>query len=637
MKRSRGPNHMCVCGRLWWAWVSAAGAALLAPGIDAGDWPQYRGPNHDGVSTEIIRTNWSEQPPGEVWKVALDPGLSSLSVSGGKVFTLVRRPVGGQDQEFCVALNAETGAELWASPALGQAIYPDGGVGPDDGPRSTPSVDGDRVYVLTSYLRLYCLDITNGAAVWSKDLVSAYGSTVIAWQSAASPLIEGDLVLVIGNAADRCLLAFRKSDGVEAWAGQNDVMTQASPVAATVAGVRQVIFFAKSGLVSVAPDSGSVLWRYAFPFSTSTGASPVVGGDVVYCSAAYGVGAGAVRIGASGGQLSASEVWRTPGANMNHWPTPVFEGGYVYGVYGQAGIAASLRCLELATGTEKWRQQIGGMGGVLLTTGHVLLLTEDGNLILVKPDPTAYSESARYRALDGSRSSIAGLAVKCWNVPAISNGRIYARSTTEAVCLEAAAVAAATNQPPAAPAPLSPPDGATNQPLTLTLQASAFSDPDGDSQAAARWVILRQIDGATVFDSGSDTNNKTNLTVPAGGLNWSTTYTWSVRYADGAGAEGPASAPASFTTRPLSSLKLLPSMAGGGGAFRILISTEDGTALDTNRTANIDILMTGDLASGPGGWMPWLTPGVLTNGQLLLEDPDATTTARRFFRVEERP
>src|SRR5437016_2297079 len=329
---------------LWWF------AALAAATLSAGDWPQYRGPNHDGISTETIRTNWSVEPPRQVWKVPLDPGLSSFSVSGGKAFTMVRRPVDNGEQEFCIALNADTGAELWASPPLGIASYPDGGVGPDDGPRSTPSVDGDRVYVLTSYLRLYCLNVTNGVVVWSKDLVAEYGATVIAWQSAASPLIEGDLIFVIGNAPNQCLFAFQKSDGSEAWKGQNDVMTQASPIAATIAGIRQIIFFAKSGLVSVAPASGSVLWRYPFSFSIATAASPVVGNDVVYCSAAYGVGAGAVRITGSGSQLTTNEVWRTQFDLMNHWATPVYSDGYLYGIYCQAETAASMRCTRLATG-----------------------------------------------------------------------------------------------------------------------------------------------------------------------------------------------------------------------------------------------------------------------------------------------
>jgi len=435
MKSWLPTRRLRICGPLFWA-------ALAAATLCAGDWPRYRGPHSDGISSETIRTDWSEQGPRQVWKVPLEPALSSFSVSGGKAFTLVRRPESGQEQEYCVALNADTGQEMWASPPLGIADYPNGGVGGDDGPRSTPVVDGSFVFVLTTYLRLVCLNATEGAVVWSKDLVEEYGSSVIEWQSAASPLIDGDLVFVSCKAAGKCLLAFRKSDGSEAWKGQDDIMTQASPVAATIAGVRQIIFFARPGLVSVAPESGSVLWRYPFPFSTATAASPVVGEDIVYCSAAYGVGAGAVRIASAGPQLSATQVWRTPGANMNHWATPVFHGGYLYGIYGQAESAASLRCIELATGTEQWRQPIGGMGGVLFVAGHVLLLTEDGYLSLVRPDPTAYTEDARYQALDGALSSLPG-RLRCWNVPAISDGRIYARSTTEAVCLDVA-----TNAPP---------------------------------------------------------------------------------------------------------------------------------------------------------------------------------------------
>jgi len=415
---------------------------LLAPGLSgpvlhAGDWAQYRGPNHDGISTESIRTNWGQVPPQQIWKVPLDRGLSSFSVSGGKVFTQVRRTINGQDQEVCIALNAATGQELWATP-LGIASYPDGGVGTDDGPRSTPSVDGNFVYVLTSYLRMACLDPSDGHVVWSRDLVADYGGTVISWQNAASPLIEAGLIFMNCNAAGNRLLALHESDGSEAWKGQDNPMTQATPIIATIASVRQVIFFGQSGLVSVARDTGSLLWQYPFAFSVATAASPVTANNVVYCSAAYGMGAGAVQITNAGTQLATNELWRTPGASMNHWATPVCLSGYLYGVYGQAGPTTTLRCVELATGTEMWRQPGSGSGSALAVNGLVLMTTEDGYVVLVNPDPTGYSEVTRYRALDGTLSSISGLPVKCWNSPAISNGRLYVRSTTEAVCLDVA-------------------------------------------------------------------------------------------------------------------------------------------------------------------------------------------------------
>ncbi|HYT61187.1 MAG TPA: PQQ-binding-like beta-propeller repeat protein [Haliangiales bacterium] len=504
-------------------WLCAVAAAST---LHAGDWPQYRGPNHDGISTETLRTNWSEEAPRQVWKIPLDPALSSFSVSGGKAFTQARRSINGQPREFCLALNADTGAEVWATLLSDDAAVYDGGVGSDDGPRSTPSVDGNFVYVLTSFLKLLCLGADDGHVVWRRDLVAEYGSKMIGWQSAASPLIEGDLILVICSATDKCLLAFHKADGREAWKGQNDVMTQASPVAATIAGVRQVVFFAQSGLVSVVPETGSVLWRYPFSYSTSTAASPVVGDDVVYCSAAYGSGAGAVRIAGSGPQLTTNQLWRTPGDNQNHWATPIYFNGYLYGMYGQSLL--TLECIDLNTGSSQWAQGGFGYGSVLLAKDVILATSEPGFVVLVKPNPAAYEEVARFRALDGSRSSIPGLPVKCWNVPAISNGRLYVRSTTEAVCLDVAV---------AAPPPL----------------------------------------------------------------------------------------------------KLTSALASGAGTFRLFIGTEDGSPLDTNRVANIDVFGSTDLTVGPGGWIKLTSPAALTNGRLFLDDPQSAATPQRFFHVEERP
>lgn len=399
--------------------------------LSADEWLQYRGPNHDGTSAELIRTNWNDAPPRQIWKVPLNFALSSFTIGGGRAYTQALRRVDTQKQEFCLALNADTGAELWATP-LGLGDYPNGGVGSDDGPRSTPTIDGDRVYVLTSYLRMACLDAATGQQVWSKDFVADFGATVIAWQNAASPLIVGDLIFMNCNAPGGRLLALRKQDGTVAWQRYDDRMTQSTPVAATIQSVPQIIFFAQSGLVSVAPDTGEVLWHYAFPYSVSTGASPVAADDTVFCSAAYGVGAGAVRISKSGATLSTQEIWRTPGANMNHWATPVYHDGYLYGIFGHS--LYHLGCVEVATGIETWAHNDANspgsynLGGVLKVAGHILMLTTRGELVLAKADPTTYTEVARLKAVTG----------RCWNVPAISNGRIYVRSTSEAAAYDVA-------------------------------------------------------------------------------------------------------------------------------------------------------------------------------------------------------
>jgi outer membrane protein assembly factor BamB len=465
----------------------------------AADWPQYRGPNHDGVSTERIRTNWSAAPPVQLWKVSVGPALSSLAVAGGRVLSQENRSSGGQAQEFTVARNADTGAELWAVP-LGIADYASGGVpGGHDGPRSTPSIDGDRVYVLTSYLRLACLNATNGAIVWSHDLRTEYGGQLIPWENAASPLVVGDLVLVNGNGANERLLAFRKESGQLAWKGQNDAMTHATPVRGTIGGVEQVIFFAQSGLVSVVPGSGEVLWRYPVRYNgTSVAASPVVAGDLVYCSRAYAPNAGALVAHVTSGPtgLTATQFWYRTNQLMNHWSTPVQVGGYIYGLFGQGGIY--FNCVDLSNGREMWPNSgvYGfGYGGLISVDGQLLVLSEGGELVLVAPNPQTYTEVGRFRAF-GS-----GL---CWNVPTISNGRIYARSTLEAVALDVAL-------PPPPPLAL---EAALVEDETLGLR---IRSSDGKALDAGRASRIEVLTASGLPSAGSEWTKLTNALVLTNG------------------------------------------------------------------------------------------------------------------------
>lgn len=459
-------------------WLAALIIPCLTFAVRGGDWPQYRGLTHDGHSDEVIRTNWAENPPQVLWKVPLDPALSSIAVAGGRAFTQARRRMNGEDREFCVALDADTGRELWASD-VGLAYYPNGGVGSDDGPRSTPTIEGDRVYVLSSYLDLHCFNAANGEVIWSKDLRAEFGGNVIPWQNAASPLLVGDLIYLNCNAAPNRLLALRKTDGSVVWRRHNHTMTQSTPVAATLAGTLQVVFFTQTGLVGVDPDSGDELWVYPFSYSTSTAASPVVAGEMVYCSAAYGSGAGVVRITRNGAGFVAEELWRTPGANMNHWATPVHHEGFLYGIYGQSRLR--LECLDVRTGERRWEQSGVGYGSVLFVSGHLLVFTAEGDLVLVKPDPTAYVEVARFKAVNG----------KCWNNAAISNGRIYARSTTEAAAIDVAV--------PGAPQPrlqLRPALAASSGTFKLVIGAE-----DGSALDAAR---AARIEVLTTPDVASD-------------------------------------------------------------------------------------------------------------------------------------
>ena len=409
----------------------------------AAEWPQFAGPNHDGSTPDKVAGAWPEGGPKRLWKVPTPTGFSVFSVAGGCAYTLVSREADGALQEVCLALDAASGKELWATP-LGIAKYDGGGDSgaPDnkggDGPRSTPTVDGDRVYAFDGRLKLHCLNATDGQPVWTKDFVQELGAKGIQWQNAASPVIEGDLIFVCCGAPGKSLLGLKKTDGSIVWSGESDVPTHATPTLATLHGGRQIVFFTRTGLVACETQTGKVLWRQAYRFSVSTAASPVVSGDIVYCSAGYGVGTGAYRIAKDGDQWTSTEIWRITGDDLaNHWSTPIVKDGFVYGIYGfkQYGKAA-LKCVELATGKEKWSEAGFGPGGVVLAGGQLVVLNDRGELVLVAAQPEGYKELARTQAVSG----------KCWNRPVVCGGRIYARSTAEGACLEVAPAVAARRE-----------------------------------------------------------------------------------------------------------------------------------------------------------------------------------------------
>jgi outer membrane protein assembly factor BamB len=400
--------------------------------LDAADWPYYRGPNFDGSTAETISANWGKGLP-QAWKIQTPNGFSSFAVGGGLAVTQVSR--GGTGT--VLAVDAKTGEEKWAV-SLGRADYGNGGGNsgaPDnkggDGPRSTPAIDGDNVYVLSSDLELLCINAATGKITWKKDIVKDLGGRNIRWENAASPLIDGDLIFLAGGAPGKALMAINKKDGSVAWAGEDDLMTHSTPVVAEILGTRQVIFFTQKGLVSCEPKAGKVLWRYAFPYKVSTAMTPIVGGDIVYCSAGYGVGSGAVKITKDGNKFKATEIWRQAGKAakvLNHWSTPVYKDGHLYGMFSFKRYAnGPMLCVEVATGKVKWSQPGFGAGNVIRTGGNVLALTDYGELVLVAADPAGYRELARTKAVAG----------KCWSTPSVSNGMIYARSTKEGVCLNA--------------------------------------------------------------------------------------------------------------------------------------------------------------------------------------------------------
>ena len=422
-------------------WCAGLIAGVCVIPLHAADWPGYRGPSGNGHSPEKISRSWSAEGPKVLWRVPSKGGFSSFVVSGGRAVCLELREFNGVEQESVVARDAGTGKELWAQ-ALGTLKINDGGHDGaagnkgGDGPRSTPALDGNRVYTYSAKLVLQCFDAATGKEVWKHDLMKEFAGGKISWQNAQSPVVEGDLVLVAGGGAGQSLLAFDKKSGEVKWKAFDETSTHATPVVTEILGQRQAVFFLKSGLLAIDPKSGVELWRYAFPFAVSTAASPVVSGDLVYCSAGYGVGAGAARITRGRGGWKATEVYRKPGNKplSNHWSTPVLVNGHLFGMFQFKEYGSGpVKCVEAKTGEVKWEKPGFGPGHVIAIDRHVLALSDTGELVLIEAATDAYKEVARADVLPG----------KCWTTPVVSGGHVFARSTEEAVCLDVAVRGAA--------------------------------------------------------------------------------------------------------------------------------------------------------------------------------------------------
>ncbi|MBB5040247.1 PQQ-like beta-propeller repeat protein [Prosthecobacter dejongeii] len=413
-----------------------SGSLLTAASLSAqtpGEWGQFRGPNSNGTAPAAKVSNWKAANIKTLWKTETPTGFSSFAVAGAKAFTIITGETDGNTGEVLVALDVRSGKEAWRKPLTVIGKY-DGG-GNDgakdnkggDGPRSTPVVNGDKVYAIDANLGVFCFEAATGKPVWNHDVMKDNAGVQIKWQNAASPVIDGDILLMCGGGEGQALLGLNKNTGKVVWKGENDKMTHATPVIADIHGVHQAIFFTQVGLVGVNPADGKVLWRGDFPFKVSTAASPVVYEDIVYCSAGYGVGAGAFKISKSGSDLSAEQIWRRENECFNHWSTPVVKDGYLYGMfsfkeYGNGPLA----CVDIKTGKDVWKEAGFGPGQVILSGDKVIALSDKGEIVVVEANPEKYVELKREDVLAG----------KVWSYPVLAYDRLFARSTEEGVCLE---------------------------------------------------------------------------------------------------------------------------------------------------------------------------------------------------------
>ena len=379
----------------------------------AADWPQWRGPNRDGISKETgINKNWSTSTPKLLWRAPLGAGYSAIAVSQGRLYTMAAKG----DSEVVACMDAATGKEIWNTRT--DANYESG---QGDGPRSTPTVDGNWVYAIGARGKLYALNAKDGKKVWFHDLQAEYGSEIPGWGTSTSPLVEGDLLLVdIGGKSGHSIGAFNKRSGELVWKTHTDKQGYSSPIAINANGARQILFFTGTSLVSVSP-TGNVNWKY--PWRTSyyaNIATPVfIAPDKVFISTAYDTGAAVLKLTGGKEKLSFQELWKNK-VSQNHFNSSVLLNNHLYGF--DQGI---LQCVEVNSGTEKWKQSGFGKGSLILVDGHLIVLGEKGQLALVEATPAGYKEKGRLQPFNG----------KTWTSPAFADGKLYLRDTKEVLCL----------------------------------------------------------------------------------------------------------------------------------------------------------------------------------------------------------
>jgi outer membrane protein assembly factor BamB len=408
-------------------------ASLAGTTAIAGDWSHIMGPHGDRKTTESIDPASVSGALRRVWEIPAGGGFSSFVTGNGRVYTVLPTKESGTTRETAVAIDRQTGKSVWRTP-LGEGGYRNGGErgaeGNDggDGPRATPVFSENRVFVFGGRFDLYALESDTGRIVWQRDLIKEFGGREITWSNAATPLIVGDRVLVAGGGKDQTYLAFRTDNGQVLWKSGTDRPTHSTPVLATIHGKQQAIFMAERGMVSLDPVDGKELWHYPFPYRTSTAASPVVWRDIINCAAAYGVGGGACQITRTGERWEVTELWRSPGNDVAaHWSTAVVHDGYLYGLYGHRDFAKnSFKCVDIRTGKIQWEKPGFGPSQVIMAGNHLVATTDYGQLVLIEPTPSEFRELARSKVIEG----------KVWASPALSDGQLLLRSTTQGVCLQ---------------------------------------------------------------------------------------------------------------------------------------------------------------------------------------------------------
>ncbi len=372
------------------------------------DWFQWRGANRDGISAETgLLQDWPKSGLPQAWRMAgAGNGYSSFSSSGGRLYTLGAR----SGNEYVIAIDRATGKKVWETPN-GRRYQNDRG----DGPRSTPTVEGDRLYVLGGSGDLTCLENATGRKIWSINLVQKFGGVNPYWGYSESPLIVGDRIVVNAGGRRASIVAVSKADGSTLWQQHNDGAGYSSPVLMRTGSLSQVIFFTDSHTLAVDPRDGRLLWTYSKASNnTANAATPIVRGTHVFVSSDYGTGAALLEVRAAGNLATANEVYFTRDMR-NHHASSVLVGEHLFGFS-----SSILTALKFDTGAMAWRDRSVGKGSVIFADNRLYLYSEEGVVGLAEANPAGYREHGRFTIPQQS-------GLPTWSHPIITGGLLIIR------------------------------------------------------------------------------------------------------------------------------------------------------------------------------------------------------------------
>jgi len=382
--------------------------SAIAFELRANDWPNYLGPDHNGISKETgWSANWPADGPKVLWKAKVGLGFASFAVANGRVYTTGNAEK--EDTVFC--FDANTGAEGWkfAYEAPLDAKYYQGGTS------ATPSVDGDRVYTFSKRGVVHCFDAARGTILWTKNVATELNAKFPEWYFAGSVLIDGDLAILNAGTAGAAL---DKRTGKVIWSSGTEAAGYSTPVPFNAGSDRAVMLAIKQDVVAVRVKDGKELWR--FPWKTQydvNAASPILNGNKAFISSGYNHGAGVFDISAN----PPRKIWENKNLRT-HLATAILWKDHLYGIDEN-----QLRCLAFATGEVKWTDKASGKGALMMADGKLIVLSERGELLVAEASPAGFNPISRAQVLGKT----------CWAAPVLANGRIYCRNGGgDVVCVD---------------------------------------------------------------------------------------------------------------------------------------------------------------------------------------------------------